>query len=96
MSQLDMLRNMKPEIYRIAKKHRIGRIYIFGSCARNEETSSSDVDLLVELEKASLFDHIEFEDELSALLQKHVDVVSSKALKADHFGARVRQEMIPL
>lgn len=96
MCQLDRLRQLRAEIYRIARRHNAGKVYVFGSCARKEETPGSDVDFLVEFEDASLFDHIRLEDEISEFLNVHVDVVSSKALKEDSFGRRVRQEMVPL
>lgn len=96
MCRLDKLQELRSEIYRIAQKHKAGRIYVFGSCVRKEERPDSDVDFLVEFDDASLFDHIRLEKELSEYLQIPVDVISSKALKQDHFGMHVRQEMIPL
>ena len=69
---------------------------MFGSCARKEETPESDVDFLVEFDNASLFDHIRLEEEMAALLQTSVDIVSLKALKQDSFGHQVRQEMVLL
>lgn len=96
MCQLDRLQEMKSEINRIAKKHHANKVYVFGSCARKEETPESDVDFLVEFENASLFDHIRLEQELSDYLQSAVDVVSMKALKQDSFGNRIKQEMVLL
>lgn len=96
MCQLDRLQEMKSEINRIAKKHHANKVYVFGSCARKEETPESDVDFLVEFENASLFDHIRLEQELSDYLQSAVDVVSMKALKQDSFGNRVKREMVLL
>ena len=96
MCQLDRLQNLRSEIYRIAQKHKAEKIYVFGSCARKEEQSGSDIDFLVEFNGASLFDHVRLEDELSEYLQTPVDVVSSKALRQDQFGKRVRREMVSL
>lgn len=96
MCQLDKIRELKSEIYRIAKKRNVNKIYIFGSCARKEETPESDVDLLVEFNNSTLFDHIRLEEEISALLNTPVDIVSIKTLKQDAFGRKVRKEMLPL
>lgn len=96
MSQLDRLRRMKADIYRIARKHNAERVYVFGSCARKEETPESDIDLLVEFNNASIFDHIRLEEEMAKLLQTSVDIVSLKALKQDSFGLQVRREMVLL
>ena len=81
MCQLDRLRNLRGEIYAIARKHKAGKVYVFGSCARKEETPDSDVDILVELENgASLFDLMDLQDEYQKLLQCKVDVVSRRGL----------------
>ena len=56
MFQLDKLHQMRDEILRIARKHNAEKVYVFGSCARREVTSDSDVDLLVDFnQKATLF-----------------------------------------
>jgi len=96
MCQLDKLQELKNEIYRIAKKHKAEKIYVFGSCARKEETPESDIDFIVKFNDASAFDHIRLESELSEFLKKNVDVVSILALKDDYFGTIAKREMIPL
>ena len=96
MCQFDRLQKLKAEIYRIAHRHNARKVYVFGSCARKEETPGSDVDLLVEFDNASLFDHIRLEEEMAKLLETSVDIVSIKALKPDSFGTRVRKEMVLL
>jgi predicted nucleotidyltransferase len=81
MCQLDRLHSLRREIYEIARKHKAGKVYVFGSCARKEETPDSDVDILVELENgASLFDLMDLQDEYQKLLQCKVDVVSRRGL----------------
>ena len=63
MCQLDRLRRLKTEIYQIARRHNASKVYVFGSCARKEETPESDVDVLVELNLgASLFDLMDLQD----------------------------------
>ena len=64
-----------------AQQKPISRIYVFGSTARNQTDSNSDIDLLVELEKGvSLFEFIRFQLDLEALLQKKVDLISTNGL----------------
>lgn len=75
--------------------HRGHRAYLFGSVARGEETSASDVDVLVEFEKGrSLFDVAHLENDLRELLGVHVDVVSigGLLLRDEH----IRREAIPI
>lgn len=67
----------------LREKYHIKIIGIFGSVVRNEETESSDVDILVEFkEPIGFFDFIRLENFLSNLLQKKVDLISKKAVKS--------------
>jgi predicted nucleotidyltransferase len=45
----DELKDRRQEILRLAAKHGAVNVFIFGSVARGEETSDSDVDLLVDV-----------------------------------------------
>ena len=97
MTQLERLHRMKSEIYRIAHEHHVKKVYEFGSCAREEETAASDIDLMVEFQpNASLFDQIRLEHELTILLQTKVDVVDMAALREGYFKDQVVQEMTAL
>ena len=42
---------MLDEIYAIARAHKAEKLWVFGSCARKEETPESDVDFLVKFGK---------------------------------------------
>ena len=44
-----ILREKREDILRIAAKHGVSRIRVFGSAARGESRSESDLDLLVEV-----------------------------------------------
>ena len=58
------------------------KIGIFGSYARNEYRPDSDLDILINLNKAiSLFQLVRIERELSELLGVNVDLVSEGAIK---------------
>lgn len=55
---------------------------VFGSTARNEAQSDSDVDLLVEFDRpVGLFEFLAVNEYLEALLGHPVDLVTSAALK---------------
>lgn len=97
MCQLDELRKHQDEIYRIARKNKAGKLYVFGSCARREESSESDVDILADFQDgASLFDHVGLRLELAEYLKRPVDIISLKALKNDTFDRNVKKDMVLL
>jgi predicted nucleotidyltransferase len=60
----------------------VKRAYLFGSYARNEAESSSDVDLLVDLdyEKKIGLNFFSWHEDLEEKLQTKVDVISSGGL----------------
>jgi predicted nucleotidyltransferase len=57
------------------------RIGLFGSVARNEETSSSDIDILYSFNTPiSLFTKYDIIEKLQFILQKEIDLVSENAV----------------
>ena len=96
MCQLDRLHRLQDEIYQIARKHNAEKVYVFGSCARKEETPESDVDLLVDFnQEATLFDQMDIQDEIQTLLNCKVDIVSIRGLHP-YIERRVLAEAVPL
>jgi len=71
-------------------------VRLFGSVVRNEARKSSDVDLLVKMERGrSLLDRIALKQELEDLLGCKVDVVTERALHW-YIRDRVLEEAVPL
>ncbi len=61
----------------------VRRAYLFGSYARGEQDSTSDLDLLVELEEhVGLYQFVGIQLDLENLLGKKVDLVSENGLSA--------------
>jgi len=92
---LASVRAHRAEILAIAERHHASSLRVFGSVARGEERVDSDIDFLVNFDKAtSLFDLLHLQEELSALLERPVDVVSEAALKPR--DQHVRSEAVPV
>jgi predicted nucleotidyltransferase len=76
-----MVETRKDDIGSLAERYGISNVRIFGSVARGDSDSRSDIDFLVDVPRdASLFDLSRFRREPSDLLGVDVDVVSSHAL----------------
>lgn len=81
MCQLDKIMAKRDIIHELAKKHKVDKVFVFGSCARKEETPESDIDFLMDFAYGASFrDDIEFQDELEKLFQRKVDIVSKRGL----------------
>ena len=98
MCQLDRLQQLREEILQIARKHNAEKVYVFGSCARKEETPESDVDFVADFkEHSTLFNVVDLELDLADLLGCSVDVVTLRRLqKDDEFSKNVKKEMLEL
>ncbi len=82
MPTIDALRERRGEIEAVARTHGASCIRVFGSVARGEESASSDLDLLVDLEDGrGLFDLGALLMDLRDLLGCDVDVVVEPCLR---------------
>ncbi len=75
------------------KKYPIKTLAIFGSYARNEQVSASDLDLMVEFNSRVGSEFIELADELEVILGIKVDLVSRKGIKERYFE-QIKEELI--
>lgn len=75
---LERLRASKPGLQ---EEFPLRRMALFGSWARNEQTEKSDVDILVEVDPSIGLRFVTLAERLESLLEQHVDVVSSRAVK---------------
>ena len=90
MDIYETLRERRDEIRQIAAKHGAHNVRVFGSVARGEADSKSDIDLLVDMEPGrSLLDLGGLLMDLQELLGCKVDVVTEKGLRG-----RIRERVI--
>ena len=93
---LDLLKTKREDILRLAALRGARNLRVFGSVARGEEDSASDVDFIVDMEPGkSLLDLGGLLMDLQELLGCPVDIVTEKGLKA-RLRNRVLQEALPL
>ena len=96
MTVMDRLGMDREKMLRIAAKHGARNVRIFGSVARGDADSRSDVDVLVDLDPGrSLFDLGGLLMDLQALLGCKVDVVTPASLRR-RIRDCVLREAIPL
>ena len=87
---------MKKEVIRILQQADVKRAGLFGSFARGEATSQSDLDLLVEFQdEKTLLDLIGLKHRLEQMLGIKVDVVTYQSL-SPLLRNSIMQEQIPV
>ena len=96
MENRRLLREKREEIVKIAARHGVNKIRVFGSAARGDDTDDSDIDLLIEVGGAvTPWFPGGLVAELEQLLGKRVDVVEPEALR-ESLRQKVLQEAVPL
>jgi hypothetical protein len=75
---LAALRERRREILDLARQHGASQITVYGSVARGEESSGSDLDLLVDMEPdRSILDLVRLRHDLEALLACPVELTTT-------------------
>lgn len=96
MNHKKILQEKRLEILNIAKNYGASNIRIFGSVARDEANSNSDIDFLMDIEsRINLLDRIALIQDLEDLLGCKVDVAKPENLH-ESIRSKVLQEAINL
>ncbi len=94
MNREEILTTLRAHKAEIQKKYPVASLALFGSFARGEQTSESDVDLLVEFNGPiglEIVDLVEYLEKL--LMVKKVDLISKKYLKP-HYRPYIEADLI--
>ena len=96
MSLDELLQSKRGDILRTASRYGAFNVRVFGSVARGEADSESDIDLLVDMEAGrSLLDLSGLLIDLEDMLGCNVDVVTERGLR-DRIRERVLKEAVAL
>ncbi|MBO8180207.1 MAG: nucleotidyltransferase family protein [Archaeoglobus sp.] len=88
------LEEIKRNVVPILRKYGVKRASIFGSAVRGEMKESSDIDILVEIEKdISLLDFVALKLELEEKLGRKVDLIEYNTIKL-RLGKRILKEQV--
>ena len=91
------LKEIKRIIKPILNKYGINDIYLFGSYARGEAKSNSDIDIYCDKGNIkTLIDQGELEEELESALNKEVDIIFTTSILDEYFKEQIKEDMIKL
>lgn len=88
---LEILTKYKNENF---DKYGIDALGIFGSVARDEATSASDVDICIKTKTPDMFMIIHIKDELQTLLSSQVDIVRVRDKMNEFLKKRIEKDAI--
>lgn len=91
------IKQIKERIKPVMEKHGIKIVFLFGSYARGEAKSTSDVDIYCEKgDVDTLYKALDFDEELEKALGKKVDVVTIGSKMHDYFKQQIEEDMIKI
>ncbi len=95
MKKLEELRKiLQNHKNNLENEYAVKEIGIFGSYTKEEQIETSDIDILVDFQKAiDLLTFVHLKNHLSMLLNVNVDLVMKKALKPK-IGKRILREVV--
>ena len=85
---LSILSNHKAEF---SERYRLKKLGIFGSVARNSASTTSDIDIVVDMEPNILL-RAQFKEELEQLFGSKIDLIRYWAKMNAYLKARIDQE----
>lgn len=87
---MKILTELKPEL---EKNFHVSSIGIFGSVARNESSSKSDVDIVVDFDQPIGISFIDLANLLEEKIETHVDLVSKKGIRPQYLSS-IEKEIV--
>jgi len=94
MTREDILNYLSTNKERFKKLYSVNKIGIFGSYARNEATSNSDIDIVVDLNKTTMFGLVAIKEDIETYFKTHVDIVELRERMNTLLRKRIDKEAI--
>lgn len=89
----EIFKLLSQHLPQIRNEYGVEKLGIFGSVVRDLQTTTSDIDILVEFSRSiGMVKFLQLENSLQNLLGAKVDLVTRKALKK-HIGQQILQEV---
>ncbi|MBI4493812.1 MAG: nucleotidyltransferase family protein [Chloroflexi bacterium] len=92
----EVLGTLRAHLPELGERYAVKKLGVFGSYVRGQQRKRSDIDILVEFERApTLFEFVDLQQHLGALLGVKVDLVMKSALRPA-IGERILAEVVPV
>lgn len=82
---MDFFNNYLPGIIALCKKHKVKKLFAFGSVLTNRFNDKSDIDLVVDFENVPLEEYadnyFDLKDSLSSILHREIYLLEEQAIR---------------
>lgn len=82
---MGIIDNNMDKIIALCNKHKVAKLFVFGSILTNKFQKSSDIDFLVDFSGVELYDYADnyfnLKTSLEELLKRQIDLLEDKAIK---------------
>ena len=82
---MDFFSKYRPSIIALCEKHKVKRLFAFGSVLTSRFTEKSDIDLVVDFDKAKIEDYFsnyfDLKYSLEKLLNRDIDLLEEQAIR---------------
>ena len=93
-TQNEILDFLKHYYAKNKERYHIKKIGIFGSYAKGKENENSDIDIVVDLEKATMFGLIAIKEDIKEFFKTEVDIVQLRERMNPLLKKRIEKEAI--
>ncbi len=94
LQRAEVLRVLGSKKDELTSNYGVTKLGIFGSIARDDASKTSDVDVVVEMEKPDLFYMVHIKEELEEALHCPVDIVHYRKRMNDFLKKRIKRDVI--
>ena len=84
------------KIKNLCIKHKVNKLFVFGSVLNDKFTNESDIDLVVDFEKLDLYDYadnyFDLKDQLESIFNRPVDLLEEKGIRNPFLRKQIDNE----
>ena len=84
------------KIKNLCVKHKVNKLFVFGSILKDTFTNESDIDLVVDFEKLDLSDYadnyFDLKDQLESIFNRPVDLLEEKGIRNPFLRKQIDNE----
>lgn len=90
---MKLIENNIQKIIALCKKHKVHKLFVFGSILTNHFSDKSDIDLVVDFDKAEVNDYFDnyfdFKYSLEDILGREIDLLEEQTIKNQYLKKNV-------